>query len=93
MTAPEAGGTTITAATVGAFELEFAGRMDFYLDSLNESERGAGDEASIGIIPNLPIRGRRMQTHTFLKLWLVDAMKSKRQRVRKMYLCDRTVLY
>lgn len=35
---------------VGAFEPEFAGKMDFYLNLLNERERGAGDEPSIGII-------------------------------------------
>lgn len=32
------------------FEPEFAGKMDFYLDLLNERERAPGDGASIGII-------------------------------------------
>jgi predicted nuclease of restriction endonuclease-like (RecB) superfamily len=35
---------------VGPFEPEFAGKMDFYLNLLNEKERGPGDEPSIGII-------------------------------------------
>ena len=32
------------------FELEFAVKMDFYLNLLNEKERGPGDNPSIGII-------------------------------------------
>lgn len=35
---------------VGAFEPEYAGKMDFYLNLLNEKERGPGDNPSIGII-------------------------------------------
>jgi predicted nuclease of restriction endonuclease-like (RecB) superfamily len=35
---------------VGPFEPEYAGKMDFYLNLLNEKERGPGDEPSIGII-------------------------------------------
>jgi predicted nuclease of restriction endonuclease-like (RecB) superfamily len=35
---------------VGAFQPEFAGKMDFYLNLLNEKERAPGDEPSIGII-------------------------------------------
>lgn len=35
---------------VGAFEPEFAGKMDFYLNLLNDKERGEGDRPSIGII-------------------------------------------
>ena len=35
---------------VGPFEPEFAGKMDFYLNLLNEKERGQDDEPSIGII-------------------------------------------
>lgn len=35
---------------VGAFEPEYAGKMDFYLNLLNEKERAPGDEPSIGII-------------------------------------------
>lgn len=35
---------------VGSFEPEFAGKMDFYLNILNDTERGAGDQLSIGII-------------------------------------------
>jgi len=35
---------------VGAFEPEFAGKMDFYLNLLNQKERSAGDNPSIGII-------------------------------------------
>lgn len=35
---------------VGPFEPEFAGKMDFYLNVLNDTERGAGDHPSIGII-------------------------------------------
>jgi predicted nuclease of restriction endonuclease-like (RecB) superfamily len=35
---------------VGAFEPEYAGKMDFYLNLLNEKERGTGDNPSIGII-------------------------------------------
>lgn len=35
---------------VGPFEPEFAGKMDFYLNLLNEKERGPDDEPSIGII-------------------------------------------
>jgi predicted nuclease of restriction endonuclease-like (RecB) superfamily len=35
---------------VGAFEPEHAGKMDFYLNLLNEKERGEGDKPSIGII-------------------------------------------
>jgi predicted nuclease of restriction endonuclease-like (RecB) superfamily len=35
---------------VGPFEPEFAGKMDFYLNVLNDTERGAGDQPSIGII-------------------------------------------
>ncbi|HMO50100.1 MAG TPA: PDDEXK nuclease domain-containing protein [Kiritimatiellia bacterium] len=32
------------------FEPEFAGKMDFYLNLLNDTERGPGDQPSIGII-------------------------------------------
>ena len=35
---------------VGAFEPEHAGKMDFYLNLLNDKERGPGDQSSIGII-------------------------------------------
>jgi hypothetical protein len=35
---------------VGAFEPEFAGKMDFYLNLLNAKERSPGDAPSIGII-------------------------------------------
>jgi predicted nuclease of restriction endonuclease-like (RecB) superfamily len=35
---------------VGPFEPEFAGKMDFYLNVLNDHERGPGDQPSIGII-------------------------------------------
>ncbi len=35
---------------VGAFEPEFAGKMDFYLNILNDKERGPEDLPSIGII-------------------------------------------
>jgi len=35
---------------VGAFEPEHAGKMDFYLNLLNEKERGPDDALSIGII-------------------------------------------
>lgn len=35
---------------VGPFEPEFAGKMDFYLNLLNDKERGAGDNPSIGVI-------------------------------------------
>lgn len=35
---------------VGAFEPEFAGKMDFYLNLLNDTERGDDDNPSIGII-------------------------------------------
>lgn len=35
---------------VGAFEPEHAGKMDFYLNLLNEKERSEGDQPSIGII-------------------------------------------
>ena len=35
---------------VGAFEPEHAGKMDFYLNLLNDKERGPGDQHSIGII-------------------------------------------
>ena len=35
---------------VGAFEPEFSGKMDFYLNLLNDKERGAGDNPSLGII-------------------------------------------
>lgn len=35
---------------VGVFEPEFAGKMDFYLNLLNEKERAADDQPSIGII-------------------------------------------
>jgi len=35
---------------VGAFEPEYAGKMDFYLNLLNERERGPDDAPSIGII-------------------------------------------
>jgi predicted nuclease of restriction endonuclease-like (RecB) superfamily len=35
---------------VGAFEPEFAGKMDFYLNLLNDKERGVDDQPSIGII-------------------------------------------
>lgn len=35
---------------VGSFEPEHAGKMDFYLNLLNEKERGPDDQPSIGII-------------------------------------------
>jgi hypothetical protein len=35
---------------VGPFEPEFAGKMDFYLNLLNDKERGPHDQPSIGII-------------------------------------------
>jgi predicted nuclease of restriction endonuclease-like (RecB) superfamily len=35
---------------VGPFEPEYAGKMDFYLNLLNEKERGPDDSPSIGII-------------------------------------------
>lgn len=35
---------------VGAFEPEHAGKMDFYLNLLNEQQRAPGDQPSIGII-------------------------------------------
>ncbi len=35
---------------IGSFEPEYAGKMDFYLNLLNEKERGSDDNPSIGII-------------------------------------------
>jgi len=35
---------------VGPFEPEYAGKMDFYLNLLNDKERSDGDQPSIGII-------------------------------------------
>ncbi len=35
---------------VGPFEPEYAGKMDFYLNLLNDTERGDDDQPSIGII-------------------------------------------
>jgi predicted nuclease of restriction endonuclease-like (RecB) superfamily len=35
---------------VGSFEPEHAGKMDFYLNLLNDKERGDGEQPSIGII-------------------------------------------
>ena len=35
---------------VGPFEPEFSGKMDFYLNLLNDTERGPDDQPSIGII-------------------------------------------
>ena len=35
---------------IGSFEPEHAGKMDFYLNLLNETERAQGDQPSIGII-------------------------------------------
>lgn len=35
---------------VGAFKPEYAGKMDFYLNLLNDKERGPDDQPSIGII-------------------------------------------
>jgi predicted nuclease of restriction endonuclease-like (RecB) superfamily len=35
---------------VGPFEPEYAGKMDFYLNLLNDKEGGAGDQPSIGVI-------------------------------------------
>ncbi len=35
---------------IGAFEPEHAGKMDFYLNVLNENERATDDAPSIGII-------------------------------------------
>ena len=35
---------------VGPFEPEFAGKMDFYLNLLNDKERGPDDQPAIGII-------------------------------------------
>lgn len=35
---------------VGPFEPEYAGKMDFYLNLLNDKERGPGDRPSIGVI-------------------------------------------
>jgi hypothetical protein len=34
---------------VGPFEPEYAGKMDFYLNLLNDRERAAGDNPSIGV--------------------------------------------
>jgi len=35
---------------VGPFEPEYAGKMDFYLNLLNDKERGPDDNPSIGVI-------------------------------------------
>ena len=35
---------------VGPFEPEYAGKMDFYLNLLNDTQRSDGDQPSIGII-------------------------------------------
>ncbi len=35
---------------IGPFEPEHAGKMDFYLNVLNDKERGQDDQPSIGII-------------------------------------------
>lgn len=35
---------------VGPFEPEYAGKMDFYLNVLNDKERATGDNPSIGVI-------------------------------------------
>ena len=35
---------------VGPFEPEYAGKMDFYLNLLNDKERGSDDQPSIGVI-------------------------------------------
>jgi predicted nuclease of restriction endonuclease-like (RecB) superfamily len=35
---------------VGPFEPEYTGKMDFYLNLLNDKERGPGDQPSIGVI-------------------------------------------
>ncbi|MFH0878117.1 MAG: PDDEXK nuclease domain-containing protein, partial [Lentisphaerota bacterium] len=35
---------------IGPFEPEYAGKMDFYLNLLNDKERGEGDRPSIGVI-------------------------------------------
>jgi predicted nuclease of restriction endonuclease-like (RecB) superfamily len=35
---------------VGPFEPEYAGKMDFYLNLLNDTQRGDGDQPSIGIV-------------------------------------------
>lgn len=35
---------------IGAFEPEYSGKMDFYLNLLNEKELGPGDRPSIGVI-------------------------------------------
>jgi len=35
---------------MGPFEPEYSGKMDFYLNLLNDKERGDGDQPSIGII-------------------------------------------
>jgi predicted nuclease of restriction endonuclease-like (RecB) superfamily len=35
---------------IGSFEPEHAGQMDFYLNVLNEKERGSDDQPSVGII-------------------------------------------
>lgn len=35
---------------IGPFEPEHAGKMDFYLNLLNEKERSSGDQPSIGVI-------------------------------------------
>jgi predicted nuclease of restriction endonuclease-like (RecB) superfamily len=35
---------------VGPFEPEYAGKIDFYLNLLNDKERGPGDQPSIGVI-------------------------------------------
>ncbi len=35
---------------IGEFEPEFAGKMDFYLNLLNEKEKASDDNPSIGII-------------------------------------------
>jgi hypothetical protein len=35
---------------VGPFEPEYAGKMDFYLNLLNDKERGPDDQPSLGVI-------------------------------------------
>ena len=43
-------GTLSNGVKVGPFEPEFAGKMDFYLNLLNDKERSPDDQPSIGII-------------------------------------------
>ena len=50
-TLPQGANETLSnGVKVVAFEPEFAGKMDFYLNLLNEKERAPDDRPSIGII-------------------------------------------